>query len=37
MLSAKQHSYDELRNVVIDVLIQRIVGNNQYGTLVEHG
>jgi hypothetical protein len=36
MWNAKQHSYEELRDVVMDVLIQRIAGNNQYGTLVEH-
>jgi hypothetical protein len=36
MWNAKQHSYEELRDVVIDVLHQRISGNNQYTTLVEH-
>jgi hypothetical protein len=36
MWNAKQHSYEELRNVVVDVLHQRISGNNQYMTLVEH-
>jgi hypothetical protein len=32
MWNAKQHSYEELRDVVIDVLHQRISGNNQYPT-----
>jgi hypothetical protein len=36
MWNAKQHSYEELGDVVIDVLHQRISGNNQYTTLVEH-
>ncbi|WJR75185.1 hypothetical protein [Bradyrhizobium sp. NP1] len=36
MSNAKQHSYEELRDVVVDVLHQRISGNNQYMTLVEH-
>lgn len=36
MWNAKQHSYEELRDVVVDVLHQRISGNNQYMTLVEH-
>jgi hypothetical protein len=40
MWNAKQHSYEELGDVVIDVVIdvlhQRISGNNQYTTLVEH-
>lgn len=36
MWNAKQHSYEELRDVVVDVLHQRIPGNNQYMTLLEH-
>jgi hypothetical protein len=36
MWNAKQHSYEELRDVVVDVLHRRISGNNQYTTLVEH-
>jgi hypothetical protein len=36
MWNAKQHSYEELRDVVMDVLHQRIAGNNQYETLVEN-
>jgi hypothetical protein len=36
MWSPKLHSYEELRDVVMDVLHQRISGNNQYTTLVEH-
>lgn len=34
--SAKQHSYEELRGVVVDVLLDKIPQNNQYSTLVEH-
>jgi hypothetical protein len=36
MWNAKQHSYEELRDVVMDVLTERIAGNNQFNTLVEH-
>lgn len=36
MWNAKQHSYEELRDAVIDVLHQKISGNNQYTTLLEH-
>jgi hypothetical protein len=36
MWNAKQHSYEELRDVVVDVLHQRLSGNNQYNTLVEN-
>jgi hypothetical protein len=36
MWNAKQHSYEELRDVVMDVLHQGISGNNQYQTLIEN-
>ncbi|MGY4169906.1 hypothetical protein ACVIM8_003979 [Bradyrhizobium sp. USDA 4529] len=36
MWNAKQHSYEELRDVVMDVLHQQISGNNQYLALVEN-
>lgn len=36
MWNARQHSYEELRNVVMDVLQLRISGNNQYTTLIEN-
>jgi hypothetical protein len=36
MWNAKQHSYEELRDVVVDVLHQRLYGNNKYNTLVEN-
>ena len=36
MWNAKRHSYEELRDVVMDVLHRGISGNNQYETLVEH-
>lgn len=36
MWNARQHSYEELRDVVMDVLHQGIAGNNQYETLVEN-
>jgi hypothetical protein len=36
MWNANQHSYEELRDVVVDVLHQRLSGNNQYNTLVEY-
>src|ERR1700738_5303340 len=36
MWNAKQHSYEELRDVMLDVLLKRISGNNQYEKLVEH-
>jgi hypothetical protein len=36
MWNAKQHSYEELRDVVMDVLHQGIPNNNQYPVLVEN-
>jgi hypothetical protein len=36
MWNAKQHSYEELRDVVMDVLYQRIPDNNQYQALIEN-
>lgn len=36
MWSAKQHSYEELRDVVMDVLHEGIPNNNQYLALVEN-
>lgn len=36
MWNAKRHSYEELRDVVVDVLHQQIPGNNQYQTLIEN-
>jgi hypothetical protein len=36
MWNAKQHSYEELRDVVMDVLHQHISGNNQYQALIEN-
>ena len=36
MWNSKQHSFEELRDVVIDVLHRKIPDNNQYLTLVEH-
>jgi len=36
MWNTKQHSYEELRDVVMDVLHQHISGNNQYQALIEN-